>query len=90
MKILAGLVLAAETYLQMRRYDEAFEVAMKAREINFHEKAQRILGLVYLHRGDDEKALLHLGKAEPDAVVLGAMLRAAVRASRSACCAVGG
>jgi tetratricopeptide (TPR) repeat protein len=78
----AGLVLAAETYLQMRRYDEAFELAMKAREINFHEKAQRILGLVFLQRGDDEKAIFHLSKADADSVVMTALLRATINAGK--------
>jgi tetratricopeptide (TPR) repeat protein len=77
-KDVSGLLLAAETYLNLAHYDQAFELALRAREIRFHEKAQRILGLVYLHRGDDAKALLHLEKAEPDSVVLAAMIRATI------------
>src|SRR5262249_16987792 len=46
----SGLSLAADTYLQLKRYDEAFELAMRAREITFNERTQRVLGLVYLHR----------------------------------------
>src|SRR5262249_32911708 len=53
----------------------AFDLAGRAREIGFHEKAQRVLGLVYLHRNDFDKAVLHLGKAEPDAEVLEGLIR---------------
>jgi tetratricopeptide (TPR) repeat protein len=77
-----GLLLAADAYLKMRRYDEAFEMALRAREITFHEKAQRILGLVHLHRGEDEKALFHLGKADVDSVVATGLLRAATNAGK--------
>jgi tetratricopeptide (TPR) repeat protein len=77
-KDVAGLLVAAETYFNLKRYDDAFELASRAREIGFHEKAQRILGLVYLIRGDDAKALLHLDRAEPDSVVLNGLLKAAV------------
>jgi tetratricopeptide (TPR) repeat protein len=74
----SGLLLAAETYLKLKHYDEAAELASRAREIAFHEKSQRILGLVALVRGDDAKAVLHLEKAEPDSVVLSALIRATI------------
>jgi tetratricopeptide (TPR) repeat protein len=73
---LGGLLLAAETYLRLGRYDDAFELASRAREKRFHERAQRVLGLVYLHRGDDERAAQHLGRAEADPAVLAGLLRA--------------
>jgi tetratricopeptide (TPR) repeat protein len=75
---ITGLLLAADTYLSLKHYDEAFDLASRARDIAFHEKAQRILGLVYLTRGDDAKALLHLEKAEPNSIVLSAMIRASI------------
>jgi tetratricopeptide (TPR) repeat protein len=74
----SGLLLAADTYFNLKHYDDAFDIASRAREIAFHEKAQRILGLVYLIRGDDVKALHHLDKAEPNSEVLSAMIRATV------------
>jgi tetratricopeptide (TPR) repeat protein/transglutaminase-like putative cysteine protease len=73
---LSGLLLAAETYLKLGRLDDAFDLAVKARDLRFHERAQRIMGLVYLQKGDDERAILHLERAEPDAVVLAALMRA--------------
>lgn len=77
-----ALVLAAKTYLRMGRLDEALEAALRSREINFHEGAQRVIGLVHLRRGDFEKARDHLDRAEMDAVVAVALARATVLSSR--------
>ncbi len=71
-----GQLLAAEYYLRLERYDEAFDLAARVREKTFHEKSQRITGLVYLHRREPAQAIKHLDKAEPDAVVVEALLRA--------------
>jgi tetratricopeptide (TPR) repeat protein len=71
-----GLLRAADSYLHLHHYDEAFELANRVREVTFHEKAQRILGVVYLHRGEMAEAIKHLEKADPDTVVLEALLRA--------------
>jgi len=79
----SALVLAAETYYRMKRYDEALEIALRSREINFHEKAQRILGLVYLQREDYARALEHLDRADADAVVIAAQLKAAALAGKA-------
>jgi tetratricopeptide (TPR) repeat protein len=72
----SGLLLAADYYLRLERYDDAFDLAWKVRDQQFHEKAQRILGLVYLHRGDFVRAARHLDKAEADGTVLEGLLRA--------------
>jgi tetratricopeptide (TPR) repeat protein len=72
----SGQLLAADHYLRVGHYDEAFDLAARVRAKTFHEKAQRITGLVYLHRGEPAKAIQHLDKAEPDAVVAEALLRA--------------
>ncbi len=77
-KDVSGLVLAAETYLKMGRYDEAFEFASRAREIGFSSKAQRILGLLYLRRNEFTKAVQHLDKADPDDTVITGMIRATI------------
>lgn len=81
-KDVRGTMLAAETYLKLKRYDEAFELALRVREQTFNEKSQRVLGLVYLHRGDDARALYHLHRADPDAVVLAALVRASLGAGK--------
>ncbi len=73
---IAGQLRAADYYLRLGRYDEAFDLAAKVRDKTFHEKAQRILGLVYLHRREPVEAIKHLDKAEPNAVVVEALLRA--------------
>jgi tetratricopeptide (TPR) repeat protein/transglutaminase-like putative cysteine protease len=71
----AGMLTAADFYLRLGRLDEAFDLATRAGEFRFHEQAHRILGLVYRQRGDHAKAVLHLGKADADAVVLEALIR---------------
>jgi tetratricopeptide (TPR) repeat protein len=71
-----GLLQGAEFSLRMQRWDDAFELAGRARDQRFHEKAQRILGLVYLHRGEFAQAAKHLDKADPDDEVLNGLIRA--------------
>jgi tetratricopeptide (TPR) repeat protein len=63
-----GLLKAADYSLRMRRWDDAFDLASRA-------QAQRILGLVYLHRGEYAQAAEHLEKADPDAEVLDGLVR---------------
>jgi tetratricopeptide (TPR) repeat protein len=89
-----GLLSAAEFSLRLHHWDDAFDLASKARDQKFHEKEQRILGLVYLHRGDYAKAAEHLDKADADDEVLvgliqanlalGALREAAYRAEKAA------
>jgi tetratricopeptide (TPR) repeat protein len=71
----AGLLTAADYSLQLGRFDEAFDLASRAAEQGFHERAHRILGLIHRQRGDHQKTVLHLAKAEPDAAVLEALIR---------------
>jgi tetratricopeptide (TPR) repeat protein len=79
---LDGLATAAEWHLRLGRDEDAFDLASKAREIGFHEKAQRVLGLVALHRGKYEEAALHLAKADLDAEVLDGQVRASLALGR--------
>jgi tetratricopeptide (TPR) repeat protein len=79
---LDGLATAAEWHLRLGRYEDAFDLASRAREIGFHEKAQRVLGLVSLHRGKYEEAALHLAKADLDAEVLDGLLRSSMALGR--------
>jgi tetratricopeptide (TPR) repeat protein len=72
---LPGLARAAELYLRLGHDDEAFALALRTRELGFHEKVQRVLGLVYLRRGEYKKAVLHLDKADLDAQVLEGLIR---------------
>jgi tetratricopeptide (TPR) repeat protein len=74
----SGLLLAANYYYRLKHYEEAFELANRARDKTFHEKAQRILGLVYLHRGDFARAATHLDKAELDDEVLDSLIKSYV------------
>jgi tetratricopeptide (TPR) repeat protein len=75
---IGGLLLAAEAYLQLDRPDDALELALRAREIKFHGKTQRILGLIYLKRGEHARAVQHLKQATRDAVVLAGLLKGLV------------
>jgi tetratricopeptide (TPR) repeat protein len=72
----AGLVRAAGWHLELGRYDDALELASRAQKQRFSAPAQRVLGLVYLHRGDHAKAVFHLDRAERDADVLAGLIRA--------------
>ena len=60
----------------MKRWDDAFDLAHRVREQTFHEKSQRILGLVWFQRGDWARAAQHLDKASLDADVLASLLQA--------------
>ncbi len=71
----AGLVRAAGWHLALGRYDDAFELGSRAQKQRFSAPAQRVLGLVYLHRGDYAKAVFHLDRAERDADVLAGLIR---------------
>ena len=71
-----GLLQAADYALRLGRDDEAFALASRAREQHFHESIQRILGLVHLHRGEMDKAVFHLERADPGAEVLEGLIRA--------------
>jgi tetratricopeptide (TPR) repeat protein len=72
----SGLLQAADYYLQLGREGDAFELAQRARNQHFHERTQRILGLIHLKRGESASAIKHLEKAELDATVLESLLTA--------------
>lgn len=71
----SGLLLAAEYYLRLNHFEDALDLASRVREKTFHEKSQRILGLVWLHRKDWARAADHLDKASIDSTVLEGLLR---------------
>jgi tetratricopeptide (TPR) repeat protein/transglutaminase-like putative cysteine protease len=70
-----GLVQAAEWYLQLARPDDALDLALRARQMKFTARTQRVLGLIYAELGDPAKSVLHLSRATPDAEVLLGLLR---------------
>jgi tetratricopeptide (TPR) repeat protein len=80
----SGQLLAADYYYRLGRHDEAFDLARQAAKGRHDAKAERLLGLVLLHRGDLAGAAGHLGKAEPDAAVVEGLLRADLALGRVA------
>lgn len=73
-----GLLTAAELHLSLERYEDAFELASRVQEKRFAARAQAILGLVHLHRGEYAKAVFHLERAEGGARVLEGLMRSYV------------
>jgi tetratricopeptide (TPR) repeat protein len=71
-----GLAQAAEWHLKLGRYEDAFDLASRARDQKFNEKTQRVLGLVYLRREDYVQAAKHLERADLDSTVLEGLIRA--------------
>jgi tetratricopeptide (TPR) repeat protein len=73
---LEGLVQAAGLHLDLGRYEDAFDLALRARDVGFHAGAQRILGLVYLQKNNCEKAIFHLERGQRDAAATLGLIRA--------------
>ncbi len=71
-----GLVKAADYSLQMQRWDDAFDLASRARDPEWDDQTERILGLVALHRAEYAAAVGRLEKAEADAETLDGLIRA--------------
>jgi len=71
-----GLAQAAEWHLQLDRFEDAFDLASRSRDRKFTARAQRVMGLIYLHREDHAKAVAHLDKADLDSDVLEGLIRA--------------
>src|SRR5207245_1917887 len=71
-----NLLTAADLYYRLERYDEAFDLALRVREqVGFNPRSQRVLGLVYLRRGDYVKAVHHLDRADADAATVEGLIR---------------
>lgn len=75
----ASLLRAAELHLDMKRLDDAFDLASRTRDGAMQAKAERILGLVYFVRRDYEKAGIHLERGDLDARALAALIEAHLR-----------
>ena len=78
-KDLTSLVKAADLHLELGRYEEAFDLATRARELGFQAKAQRILGLVHLARHEYKDAVFHLERCDLDAKAITGLIHAHVR-----------
>jgi tetratricopeptide (TPR) repeat protein/transglutaminase-like putative cysteine protease len=77
-----GLVQAGNWYLELGRTEEALELALKAREMKFSAGTQRLLGMIYAARGQQEKAVLHLSRANLDPEVLLVLMRGNLQLGR--------
>ena len=73
-----ALASAADSYARLGRFDDALELAGRAKDENgqMPEPARRAAGLCLASRGDSAKALDLLNGPDPDALVLSARIRA--------------
>lgn len=78
-KDLSSMVKAADLHLELGRYEEAFDLASKAREVGFQARAQRILGLVHLSKQEYQQAAFHLERCDLDAKALTGLFEAHLR-----------
>ena len=78
-KDLSSLVKAADLYYELGHYDDALELAGRAREVGFQAKGQRILGLVHLQRQEYKQAAFHLDRCDLDAKALAGLIQAHLR-----------
>jgi tetratricopeptide (TPR) repeat protein len=78
-KDLSSVVKAADLHLELNRYEEAFDLATRARELGFQAKTQRILGLVHLARQEYAQAAFHLDRCDVDAKAIAGLIQAYVR-----------
>jgi tetratricopeptide (TPR) repeat protein len=70
-----GLAQAAEFHRRLGRAEDALELANRARQHGEEILANRVLGLVYLQRGDHVRALACLEQTERDGPVLAGLIR---------------
>jgi tetratricopeptide (TPR) repeat protein len=78
-KDLSHVVKAADLHLELNRFEDAFDLARKARELGFQAKAQRILGLVHLGKNEYTQAAFHLERCDLDAKSLAGLIEAYLR-----------
>jgi tetratricopeptide (TPR) repeat protein len=71
-----GLVQAAQFHLRLDRLDDALDLALQSRDLDFHADAQKVIGLVSLRKGLPSKAVFHLDRANRDADVLLGLVQA--------------
>ena len=79
----AGQLAAADHYLRLERYDDAYELASRALRAGRHTvRAHRVLGMVWTARGDEAQALRHLERAPSDPAVLAALIHCKLATAR--------
>jgi tetratricopeptide (TPR) repeat protein len=78
-KDLSYVVKAADLHLELNRFEDAFDLAKRARELGFQAKAQRILGLVHLGKQEYAEAAFHLERCDLDSKALSGLIEAHVR-----------
>ena len=66
---------AADLCLSLSRFDDAEELALRARQEKFHIDIQRILGLVAYHRKDYQQAVHHLSRCDPIPSVIAGLIQ---------------
>lgn len=66
---------AADLCLSLSRFDDAEELALRARQEKFHVDVQRILGLVAFHRKDYQQAVHHLTRCDPTPEVIAGLIQ---------------
>ncbi|MBI2806168.1 MAG: DUF3857 domain-containing protein [Planctomycetes bacterium] len=75
----SSLARAADLHLQMRRLDDAFELATRACSFGFHANGHRVLGLVHLEKRQYAQAVFNLDRGHLDGPALTGLIRAHLR-----------
>ncbi len=76
-KDLSHLVKAAELHYELKRHDDAHEVANRACELGSQAKAERILGLIHWHKREYRETVVHLDRGDSDAKALEVLIQGA-------------
>jgi len=72
----SALAEAAGYHYRLGRVEDALELAERSRDIGYTSQAQRLLGLIHLHKGDFTKAIFHLERTDANPEVEVSLLRA--------------
>ncbi len=74
-----ALVRAADLYLEIGRYDEARELAMRAQELNADASVRRILGLLHFAKSEHARATFELSSGVRDCKAQAALIQSYLR-----------
>jgi hypothetical protein len=74
-----GLNQAARFHYQLGRFDEALDLALRARDLDFHADTQEILGLIFFEHAQYDKAVFHFERAHRNAEVLAKSIQGEIR-----------
>jgi tetratricopeptide (TPR) repeat protein len=70
-----ALAQAAEFYYEIGKHEDALDVALRARDLGFSDRTQKLLGQIHFHMGDFAKAVFHLERADDSAATRELLLR---------------